>query len=188
MVFGRTLLACLGLALLLGCSPVVDASFSDIEVTRLDIQVPAAPTTALTTVNFQFTFSSGQLGANTSPAAQSSIRSAYLHQLSITAKTGISDLSFIQTLHVVAFVPLNKNTTSQTTRLVEIADYERRGTPTVGKTFVVPLPEPVDILPLLQPSAPEPPKVVVSVNLGGQLPTANWTTDIAMVLSLDTGQ
>jgi hypothetical protein len=173
---------------LLGCSPVVDANFSEIEVTRLDIGVPAAPSAATTTVNFQFTFSSGQLGANTKPEAQSRIRSAELRQLSISAKTGVSELSFIETLHAVAFVPLSKSTSTQTTRQVEIADYQRRGETTVGRTFLVPLPEPVDLLPLLRPASPEPAKVIVSVNLGGQLPTVSWTTDISMVLALDIHQ
>jgi hypothetical protein len=181
----RLLLGCLSVVVMTGCSPIVDANFSEIEVTRLDIGVPAAPSAGATAVNFQFTFSSGQLGANTKPDAQSRIRSAELRQLSITAKTGVSDLSFIQTFHAVAFVPLNKNTTTQTTRLVEIADYQRRGDATAGKTFSIPLPEPVDLLPLLRPSSTEPAKVIVSVNLGGQLPTISWTTDVSMVLSLD---
>jgi len=169
-----------------GCSPVVDANFSEIEVDRLDIGVPAAPSAAATTVYFQFAFSSGQLGANTNPDAQSRIRSVELQKLSITAKTGISDLSFIQTLHAVAFIPADKSSsTYRTSKQVEIADYERRqDTTTVGKTFQVPLPEPVDLLPLLRPSKTEPAKVIVSVSLGGQLPTVGWTTDVAMVLSM----
>jgi hypothetical protein len=184
MRFHASLLGCLVLIGALGCSPVVDATFSDIEITRSDIPVPAAPSTAATTVSFQFTFASGQLGANTKPEAQSRIRQADLRELSITAKTGVSDLSFIQSLHAVAFVPLNKSTNIQTTRQVEIADYQRRDSTAVGKVFKVPLPEPVDLLPLLRPSSTEPAKVVVSVNLGGQLPTVGWTTDVSMVLSV----
>ena len=170
---------------MVGCSPVVDASFSYVEVTRLDIPVPGALSSASTTVNFQFTFASGQLGANTKPEAQGRIKAVDLHRLSIKAKSGISDLSFIQTLHAVAYVPLNKSTNILTTRQVEIADFQRRDIPTAGTTFDVPLPEPVDLLPLLRPSSTEPAKVVVSVNLGGQMPTVNWTTDVSMVLSLE---
>ena len=181
----RFLLACIGVCLGVGCSPVVDATFSDVEVTRLDIPVPGAPTGAPTNVNFQFTFASGQLGANTKPDAQSRIKAVDLHRLVIKAKSGITDLSFIQTLHAVAFVPLSKTTNIITTRQVEIADFQRRDATTVGKEFEVPLPEPVDLLPLLRPSSTEPAKVVVSVNLGGQMPTVNWTTDVSMVLSLE---
>jgi hypothetical protein len=174
----------LGLFGAMGCSPVVDATFSDIEIGRSDIPVPGAPAAGVSTVGFQFTFASGQLGANTNPEAQSRIRQADLRELSIVAKTGVSDLSFIQTLHAVAFVPLSKSTNIETTRQVEIADYQRRDTASVGKTFKVPLPEPVDLLPLLRPSSTEPAKVVVSVSLGGQLPTVGWTTDVSMVLSV----
>jgi hypothetical protein len=182
------LFACAGVLALVGCSPIVDASFSDIEVTRLDIPVPGAASAAVSTVNFQFTFASGQLGANSKPDAQSRIRGCDLRELSISAKSGISDLSFIQTLHAVAFVPLSKSTNIQTTRQVEVADYQRRDSTAVGKTFLVPLPEPVNLLPLLQPSSTEPAKVVVSVSLGGQMPTVNWTTDVSMVLSVEIHQ
>lgn len=181
----RSLLAFVGVWAAVGCSPVVDATFSEVEVTRLDIPVPGAPPNAPSTVNFQFTFASGQLGANTKPDAQSRIRAVDLHRLVIKAKSGITDLSFIQTLHAVAFVPLSKSTNIVTTRQVEIADYQRRSATTVGKEFQVPLPEPVDLLPLLRPASTEPAKVVVSVNLGGQMPTANWTTDVSMALSLE---
>jgi hypothetical protein len=178
-------LVCLCVSALFGCSPIVDGTFSDIEVSRLDIAVPGAPTSAATTVGFQFTFASGQLGANTNLEAQSRIRSAELRRLLLKAKTGISDLSFIRTLHAVAFVPASKTTTTQTSRQVEIADYQQRGTPSPSPIFEVPLPEPVDILPLLRPRKTEPAKVVVSVNLGGELPMVSWTTDVSMELSLE---
>lgn len=170
-----------------GCSPVVDARFSEIEVDRLDIAVPAAPSAGINTVDFQFAFSSGQLGANTNPDAQSRIRSADLERLSITAKTGISDLSFIQGLRAVAFIPADKSSsTLKTSKQVEIADYQKsQNATTAGQTFQVPLPEPVDLLPLLRPSSTEPARVIVSVSLSGQLPTVSWTTDVAMVLSVD---
>ncbi len=184
----RILLACLFLAGVLGCSPVVDASFPQISITRLDIPVPAAPTTARSTVYFQFSFNSGQLGASTKPENQSHIRAVHLEQLSVTAKSGISDLSFIQTLRAVAFVPIDKTTTKKTSRQVEIADYERAGDAALGSTFLVPLPEPVDLLPLLRPSGSEATTIWVSVNLGGQLPTVSWTTDVTMVLSAAASQ
>jgi hypothetical protein len=181
----RFWVAFVGVCAAAGCSPVVDATFSEVEVTRLDIPVPGAPASAPSTVNFQFTFASGQLGANTKPDAQSRIKAVDLYRLVIKAKSGITDLSFIQTLHAVAFVPLSKSTNIITTRQVEIADYQRRNATTVGKEFEVPLPEPVDLLPLLRPSSTEPAKVVVSVNLGGQMPTVNWTTDVSMALSVE---
>jgi hypothetical protein len=71
---------------------------------------------------------------------------------------------------------------------VEVADYERRGDQPVGATFSVPLPEPVNILPLLQPSSSDQRKIVVVVNLGGQLPNQSWTTDISMSLSVELKQ
>jgi hypothetical protein len=55
----------------------------------------------------------------------------------------------------------------------------------VGANFSVPLPEPVDILPLLQPSSSDQRKIVVVVSLGGQLPTQQWTLDVSMAISVE---
>jgi len=177
----------LGLGLAAGCSPIVDASFSNIEITRPDIQVPGSPLAGLSSVMFSFSFDSTKLGANANLAAQSQLKAVKLKRLDLTAKGSVTDLSFIQTLHAFAFVPLSK-TTSQSTHQVEIADYVRRGSTPVGATFSVPLPEPVDILPLLQPTAADQRKIVVVVDLGGQLPSQNWTTDVAMSIAVDIKQ
>jgi len=58
----------------------------------------------------------------------------------------------------------------------------------VGATFDVPIPEPVDLLPLLRPSSTEPNQILVIVNLGGVLPTTDWTADISMSLSIEIRQ
>ena len=186
----RRALACLVplcLLLAVGCSPVVEAKFSDIEVTRPDIAVPGAGTSGLSSVMFSFSFDSTKLGANSNLEAQSGIASAKLHRLDLTAKGGGTDLSFIQTLHAFAFVPMAK-TNYQSTRQVEIVDYERHGSVPVGATFSVPLPEPVDILPLLKPSSSDQRKIVVVVNLGGDLPSQDWTADVSMSISVELRQ
>jgi hypothetical protein len=87
-------------------------------------------------------------------------------------------------------VPLKISTSqdTKTVRQVEIADYARRGTGQVGTTFIVPLPEPVDILPLLQPSSTEQSRIVLVVNLAGQLPNQNWVTDVSMAISVELRQ
>jgi hypothetical protein len=177
----------LGLLLVAACSPVVDADFSDIEVTRPDIPVPGSMVANLPSVTFSFSFDSTKLGANSNLAAQSQIVAVNLKRLELTAKGGVTDLSFIQNLHAFAFVPL-KGWYSESNRQVEIADYERRGDQPVGAIFSVPLPEPVNILPLLQPSSSDQRKVVVVVNLGGQLPSQNWTTDVSMSISVELKQ
>jgi hypothetical protein len=180
----RAFILPLGLLLVAGCAPIVEADFSDIEVTRPDIPVPATGASGPSSVMFTFSFDSTKLGANSNLEAQSRIVAVKLHKLDLIAKGGVADLSFIRTLHAFAFVPLAK-TTSQSTRQVEIADYVRRGDEPLGASFSVPLPEPVDILPLLQPSSSEQRKIVVVVNLGGQLPNQNWTTDISMSISVE---
>jgi hypothetical protein len=176
------------LALLgVGCAPVVDAQFSDIEVTRPNIFIPAAPATAHASVTFQFRLDSTTLGANANPDAQDGIVSVKLHRLILAAKSGITSLSFIESLHALACVPINKSS-NQSARQVEIADYRREFDLPVGATLDVPLPQPVDLLPLLRPSSTEPRQILVIGNLGGELPTAEWYADISLAMSIEIRQ
>ncbi len=178
----------LGLGLLLSaCAPSVDASFSDVEVVRPNISIPPAPTSAPTSVTFSFTMSSSQLGATANPEAQDNIKSVKLHRLAFTAKGGISEMSFITNLHALACVPISKDSTASS-KQVEIADYVRTSAEAVGPTFEVPIPEPIDLLPLLHPSRTEPRWIVVIVNLGGQMPTVDWQVDAGLSLSIEIGQ
>ena len=178
----------LGLAgLFAGCAPVVDGKFSDIEVTRPDITVPPVSPGTAPSATFTFSINSSPFGATSNPEAQDGIVAVKLHRLALTAKSGITDLSFIESLHALACVPISKNTT-QSARQVELADYQRKSNAPVGATFEVPIPEPVDLLPLLRPSSTEPRSILVIVNLGGELPTTQWNADVSMSLSIEIRQ
>jgi hypothetical protein len=173
----------LGFLLAAGCSAIVEAEFPDIEVTRPGIQVPSAPSSSQSSVTFSFSFDSTKLGANTNLEAQSRIVAVKLHQLQLKATRGISNFPPLQTLHILAYVPL-KSSSTESMRQVEIADYVGSGAAKVGSTFTVPLPEPVDLLPLVRPSSLESRKIVVVVNLGGQMPSESWEVDVSMSISV----
>ena len=178
----------LGLVVLLtGCAPLVDGKFSDIEVTRPDIFVPPLTTATQPSVTFTFTIDSSPFGASANPDVQDGIVAVKLHRMALTAKSGITDVSFIQSLHALGCIPIGKNTT-QSVRQVELADYQREFELPPSKTFEVPIPEPVDILPLLRPTSTEPRRILVIVNLGGQLPTSEWKADVSLSLSLEIRQ
>jgi hypothetical protein len=181
------LLSCLAL-LFAACAPVVEADFPSIEVVRPDIRVPPSVSGSLQQVTFSFVLDSTSLGASTNPATQSLITEVNLLRLSLRAKSGVDDLSFIKTLHAVASVPASKSSSTIASRQVEVADYVRQDEQPVGAVFEVPIPEPVDLLPLLRLSTGEPRQIVVVVNLGGEMPTTSWTTDVAMVLSVHLRQ
>jgi hypothetical protein len=170
------------------CSPIVDVKFDEVQVTGPDVSIPAA--SGLSSLTFTFNFDSSHLGANPKPEAQSSLVSVELNQLSLVAKSGVSDLSFIRELRATALVPLKISTSqdTKTVRQVEIADYVRRGDGHVGSTFIVPLPEPVDLLPLLQPSSAEQSRIVLVVNLAGELPNQSWVTNVLMAISVELRQ
>ena len=185
-MLARRFLAALALSLA-ACSPIVEAQFSDIEVTRPDISIPPAPTAALSSVTFSFSIDSSRLGASSKPEVQQGIVAVKLHRLVLTAKTGITDLSFVETLHALACVPTSK-TSTLSARQVEIADYTRVAKTPVSPTFEVPIPEPVDLLSLLRPTATEPRLILVIVNLGGELPTTEWKADVSMSLAIEIRQ
>jgi hypothetical protein len=175
----------LGILLVAGCSPLVEAEFPDIVVTRPGVQVSAAPSSAVSSVTFSFSFDSTKLGANNKNLkAQSQITAVKLHKLELTATSGISNFPPLQTLHILAYVPL-KSSSSESMRQVEIADYVGSGNASAGATFTVPLPEPVNLLALVRPSSSEQNKIAVVVNLGGQMPTVSWQIDVSMSLSVE---
>ena len=183
----RAFLIGLALSSFAACSPVVDAHFSDIEVTRPDIAIPPAPSAAHSSVTFNFSIDSARLGASSKPAVQDGIVAVNLHRLALRAKSGITELSFIETLHALACVPISKSSTLSA-RQVEIADYRRLSEAPVGTTFEVPIPEPIDLLPLLRPTATEPRLILVIVNLGGDLPATEWKADVSMSLGIEIRQ
>jgi hypothetical protein len=189
MTAGR--LAGLGIfACLASCQPVVDAEFKDIEVTKPNNTVPPAPVAAIPSVTFSFLLNSSSFGATSDPNAQDTIAKVLLRRLRLTASSGITDLSFIDTLHALAYVPIDKTSANQFTssRQVEIADYEREFDVPGSANFDVPIPQPVDLLPLLRPSPSEPRQIRVVVNLGGKLPTTTWAVDVSMSLSIEIRQ
>lgn len=185
------------LVLLVGCEPLVDADFPDIEVTRPNVPVLPDSASGPASLTFVFGFDSGKLGANNAGTnaglqAQGQIAEVKLHRLDLTAKGGVTDWSFLRTLRALAFVPLKTSSTqlskTATMRQVEIADFARSGNAALGATFSVPLPEPVDLLPLVRPSYSEQHVIDVVVNLGGQPPSASWTVDVVMSISVKLRQ
>ena len=174
-------------ALLFGCSPVAEADFSEIEVLYPDLEVPpylaGLNPSGSPNVMFSFLLDSSKLGASARPENQKRITSTKLVGLSLLAKHGVTDLSFLHSVHIVAGLPPSKASPSAPTPQVEIADYERVGNPEVGGVFPLPLPEPVDITPLLKPSQNDQRKIVVTLNVGGDLPGQGWRADVLMLLS-----
>jgi hypothetical protein len=118
---------------------------------------------------------------------QDRILSAELRRLVLVAKDGIADLSFIQSLHALACVPVTTNSL-KSSRQVEIADYVRQGEVSPSPRFEVPIPDPVDLLPLLRPSKSEPRRILVIVDLGGAMPTTEWHADVILSLAVHIHQ
>jgi hypothetical protein len=184
MTMGRWLLF---LALLVGCAPIAEAEFSEIEVRYPDLEVPPYLTglypTGTPNVTFSFLLDSSKLGASARVENQNRITSTKLLGMTLLAKQGVTDLSFLRSVHIVAGLPPSKTHPTAPTPQVEIADYERVGEAPQGGAFPLPLPEPVDITPLLKPSQSDQRKIQVTLNVGGDLPAQGWRADVLMVLS-----
>lgn len=185
----RTQVLLCHLLVLAGCSPIVDAEFSSVEVRRSDIPVAATPVSGVSAVTFSFTMNSGSLGANTNLAAQGQIRSIWLREMSLVAKDDangrFTDISFIHTLRAVAYVPLKGTLQAPGGEVLEIASYERIHQGSMGAVLTIPPPAPVDLRPLLRPKSTDQTKIVLVANLTGDLPTSAWKVDISMLLSME---
>jgi hypothetical protein len=175
------------LALLVACAPSIDAEFPEVEVTYPNLQAPAyipipnVPTDPQITLSFEL--DSRNIGASALPVNQNRFQSAVIYQVTLTATSGVSDLSFIRKLQIVAELPASNQAPTAPTPKIEIGNYERQGEAPIGPVFNFPLPVPVDILPLLRPSQSDQRKIIVTIIAGGTLPNVGWTADVVMRLS-----
>ena len=89
-MLARRFLAALALSLA-ACSPIVEAQFSDIEVTQHEHLHPARADGGPFLGDLRgFSIDSSRLGASSKPEVQQGIVAVKLHRLVLTAKTGIA--------------------------------------------------------------------------------------------------
>lgn len=175
------------LTLWVACSPNIDAEFPEVEVTYPNLEAPAyiaipnVPADPQITLSFEL--DSRNIGASALPANQKRFQAATIYQVTLTATSGVSDLSFIRKLRIVAELPASNQVPTAPTPKIEIGYYERQGDAPIGPVFTFPLPVPVDILPLIRPSQSDQRKIIVTITAGGTLPNVGWTADVVMRLS-----
>jgi hypothetical protein len=148
-----------------GCALEVEGELRDVEVTQHDLLVPAAPIEAddhPPVVMVQYAQSPPRLGL-----PQDALTEVRVLGLAVTVKSGVADLSFINT----ARVTLQTDDGSP----IEIGSYERIDNAEIGPTLLLLPYPPTDVT-----EAWRAPQLVLTVQVGGQLPTVSWTADVSI--------
>lgn len=156
-----------------GCALDLEGSIPDAEVTRHDIQLPAAPA-AIPGLDPRVVVSYQQR-----PPRLSLPREAFTEVLAlgvtISAKSGVADLSFIRTARVLLAV---ESTAGGDATPIEIGRYERVDGAAVGTTIFLTAEPPADVLPAWKNSL-----LSFTFEVTGELPTVPWTADVGVRFS-----
>ena len=182
--FARTALAT---ALVCGCAPSVEIDAPDIEITQPNLQFPAAPAGvgAGTSVTAAFRFTTNKLGATNNPdaGALKNIERLQITRVVLKANTGIADFSFLDRLTVVAANTSYTTESSPGRPAIQVVDYQAPSEVAIGPVLQLPLPAPVDMLPLWGHTS-----LYLTVTATGNLPNVDWSMDVVFSLSLKIKQ
>lgn len=152
------------------CIISAEGELPDVEVTERDVAIPAAPLEADgSDVAISVTFKQKPARAGLPRNAFSDVR---VLGVGVTAKSGVSDLSFLKALRVTA---TSAEATAAGFAPVEIARFERSSTTGGGPTLMIPADPPADVTALWKSN-----EVVFTLGAIGQMPTTAWTADVGM--------
>lgn len=165
-----------GLALVLcltsGCALSVEADLPDVEITQPDVQVPAVPAEAQlndTSVAVPFVLSVH----DRLRLRRDSYHEVRVREVRLTARTGVTDLSFLRALRITV---AGGEPGQTTTAPVEIARYD--GNAPASPTLVLPRNPPADVTAPFRADTQ-----LVIIELAGTLPPRAWSADISVRLS-----
>jgi len=151
-----------------GCSPSFEADLPDVEITQRGLKMAGVPGAALlgdTSVTSSFTFS-------LSKSAKSMNSKVLVHQVTLTASSGVPNLDFIKNARVTAAAPAISESAT------DLVNYERSQDAPSSASVEVTMPAPVDITSLWSAG-----QVVVELQVAGQLPEQDWTVDVTVKVS-----
>ena len=157
-------------ALASGCAPSFQADVPDIEITQRGLKMPGVP--------------------GTTPASDTSVASSYtyslcnaewakrlnqdvlVHSITIAASGSVPNLNFVDFAHLTATSPASPE------GAIELLSYDRSEATSPNSDIEVSMPAPIDITTIWSAD-----KVVIEVQMAGQLPEQDWTVDVTLNLS-----
>ena len=165
-------LGALAASTLAGCALSAEASAPDIEVTERNLAVAGIPMAGrLGEVATQLSFMENLPSIDLPSAVDTSVKAV---ALTLTAKQGITDLSFLHDLKVVM------SPTSGTAAPVELINYQKAGSAVVGNVLVIPSQNPANILEQWKAKS-----AAFTVEVSGVLPEQSWMVDLSVRFSGD---
>jgi hypothetical protein len=151
------------------CVFSVDANIPDVEITQRGLKIPGVPQSNLlgdVSVSSSFTYSS----SNTAWAKSMNSR-VYVHQVEITAGSGLANLDFIKGVHLTMADSGNSENNA------EIISYDRTDGAPSSSIIDVSMPKPIDITLLWSAAA-----TVIELQMAGRLPEQDWAVDVTLKL------
>lgn len=153
-----------------GCAVSVEADFPEVEVIQHAVSVPGAPPEGgqnTLIVSFGFTPPRFELPR----AAYSKVQ---VLQISLAAKSGPTDLSFIRSLRII--LGGDGETEGNAVEPVEIASYDQaKLESTAGSVLVMPRDPPAEIARVWRSD-----NAVLTIQFAGDLPLSVWTADVSI--------
>jgi hypothetical protein len=176
------------LALGAGCTAKVTIEAPDIEVTQTDLRFAAAPVgmPAGQSVRGVFQLNTSKLGASNRADAATlrMIERLDLIDVTLKARSGITDFAFLDRLSLTAANYSNPTDQDPPKPVVEILTYIPQVGDLIGATLDPPLASsPIDLLPLWRRNV-----LYITVTATGALPTLEWAMDVVFSLSIKLNQ
>jgi hypothetical protein len=155
----------MGLGSLGACTVSVEADVPDIEVTQHDVAFSGIPLAGrLGDVATELTFMQDKPSLGLPKEIDTSVKAV---QVELTARTGITTFDFLRSLRVT--MAPNDGSSAP----VELINYEKVGSGSVGGTLSIPSQNPVNILDQWKTDSAK-----FTVQLEGVLPEQDWTVDL----------
>ncbi|HEY0706627.1 MAG TPA: hypothetical protein VGG33_07515 [Polyangia bacterium] len=154
-----------------GCVIAGEAELPDLEVVNSGIAIPAAPPEAdgsEVTLSVSFRQKPNRAGL-----ASNNFRDVRVNAVNLEATAGISDLSFVRSLRILANNP--SAATNERKAPVEIARYERAAGHNVGRSIEIANTPPADVTALWKGD-----EVNFTLEVSGQMPTLPWAADVGL--------
>jgi hypothetical protein len=149
-----------------GCMVSVEADVPDVQVTQHDIAFPGIPGAAqLGDLSTGKSFTQERPALDLPSQIDSSVQAV---KIELTAKTGITNFDFLKALRIT-MIPKGG------TEAIELINYEKTGSATVGKVLTIAAKNPVNILEQWKADS-----ATFTVDVAGTLPEANWTIDMSV--------